>query len=249
MKKKKESLLESLFWGIISLVAIIVEVIFLLLLFVYNLITFKTSGYKEKVNVGFFKTYFNKGNYGEFIFYKKLVKIVDKEDVFVNIYLGNENTEFTEIDLAAVTKKGVYVFEVKNYRGMIYGSQNDKYWIQYFHKKSKFQFYNPIRQNYAHVKALEKTTSVEEFKIIPVVAFNNKSKLQKINVFKTMHVYHFQDALKLVKRNEKYNDDVFSEQEVLLIKNIIAKYTHVSELIKEKHIDDVTRYVEIISEK
>ena len=229
---------------VISFIVLIVEVIYYLVLLVYELITFKTSGYKEKTNVGFLKTYFNKGNYGEFKFYKKLIKIIPKENVYTNIYLDNENTEFTEIDMLAITSNGIYVFEIKNYRGMIYGSENDRNWTQVFNRRSKFQFYNPIRQNYAHIKAVENYLETDSNNIIPMIAFSNNSSFKKLNISTSTHVYHFREIFKKIKTYEKNSNNLLNEDIVLEYKEKISLRTHASEEQKEQHIQNVQEHVE-----
>ncbi|WP_162146843.1 nuclease-related domain-containing protein [Acholeplasma granularum] len=101
----------------------------------------------------FFKTYFNKGNYGEFKLYKKIIKTFGTNYFFTNLYLDNINTEHTEVDVVVISKHDIYVFEMKNYSGYIYGSKNDQYWTQVLNRFLKHKLYNPFRQNYAHLKS------------------------------------------------------------------------------------------------
>lgn len=242
--RKKESPIVVLIIAMFTLTAFVLRLILFILTFTYEFITFNTSGYKEKTNVGFLRTYFNKGNYGEFSFYRKLTRIINKENIFVNLYLDNINTEFTEVDMIAISTNGVYVFEVKNYSGYIFGSQNDKYWTQTFHKNSKFQFYNPLRQNYAHVKAVERILNVPESQIIPIITFSNKSKLRKLNITKETHVYHFKDALKIVKNYVKNSRNLITEEEIIEYQKTIPSFTHASEIIRKRHVEGITEHIE-----
>src|SRR5690625_3390576 len=125
-RTKKEPPLITIIIAMAVIAGFLLRIALFIITFVYELVTFHTSGYKDKTNVGFLKTYFNKGNYGEFSFYRRLARIIDKENIFVNVYLDNINTDLTEVDMIAISNNGVYVFEVKNYRGYIYGSQNDR---------------------------------------------------------------------------------------------------------------------------
>ena len=61
----------------------------------------------------------------------------------------------TQIDHILIGRKGIFVIETKDYSGLIYGEEYSKYWTQIINKNSN-EFYNPIRQNYGHVKALER---------------------------------------------------------------------------------------------
>lgn len=246
-RTKKEPPLITIIIAMAVIAGFLLRIALFIITFVYELVTFHTSGYKDKTNVGFLKTYFNKGNYGEFSFYRRLARIIDKENIFVNVYLDNINTDLTEVDMIAISNNGVYVFEVKNYRGYIYGSQNDRYWTQVFHRNSKFQFFNPLRQNYAHIKAVENILNVPAEQIIPVIAFSQKSKLQKINIDDDTHVYHFNQALRLVRSYEKNSRNLLSDIDLISYRNLIPNYTHASELVKQSHIDSVTEHVENIN--
>ncbi len=60
----------------------------------------------------------------------------------------------TQIDQVIVSRYGVFVVEVKNLNGWIFGSPRNKAWTQVIYgHKTRFQ--NPLHQNYAHVKAVE----------------------------------------------------------------------------------------------
>ena len=61
----------------------------------------------------------------------------------------------SQIDHIVVSKYGIFVVETKNMRGWIYGKQYEKYWTQKF-PNSSYKFQNPLRQNYAHIKALHR---------------------------------------------------------------------------------------------
>jgi hypothetical protein len=232
---------------IIELIALIIQTIVVLcvrlIVFAYDIITFYTSEYKIKSGYSFIKTYFDKGNYGEFKLYRKVIRVFGKSSVMTNIYLENENTEHTEIDVLAISNKSIYVFEMKNYSGYIYGSQKDKYWTQVLNKWTKNKFYNPLRQNYAHAKAVENYLMIDYSVITPIVVFSNRSKLSKINVDKNTNAFQFRDALKFVKRNEKRGidmiDDVAKTDYILKL----LDRCHMPEEVRLKHIDDVKQLI------
>lgn len=243
-RRKKSSPLESLTILLVILVQTIIIVLVRLIIFSYDVVTFHTSSYKEKSGNSFFKTYFNKGNYGEFHLYRKLIRLFGKPSVLTNIYLDNKNTETTEIDILAITKNGIYVFEMKNYAGYIYGSENDQYWTQVFHKRSKFQFYNPLKQNYAHTRAVENYLELNKGLVIPIVVFSNRSKLNKININVNQHVYQYKNTIKFVKRFEKTAVNLISpdDKEEYLVK--LIEKCNMSAEVKAKHIENIKEFVE-----
>lgn len=93
-----------------------------------------------------------KGKLGE----KKVTSILnglsDEYTIFNNVYL-NENGRDNQIDHVVLSPYGIFVIETKNYKGWIYGGENAQYWTQNIYGR-KYQLYNPILQNNAHVIAL-----------------------------------------------------------------------------------------------
>lgn len=85
----------------------------------------------------------------------------------------------TQVDHVVVSPHGIFVIETKNYSGWIFGSARNREWTQTIRgKKSSFQ--NPIHQNYAHIKALEAATGLDESVLHSIVVFVGDAK------FKTM---------------------------------------------------------------
>ncbi len=78
----------------------------------------------------------------------------------------------SQIDHILIGKKGVFVIETKDYNGKIYGDQYSKYWMQKLNGR-KNTFYNPIRQNYGHIKALEEMLDRKDI-FISLIVFTNK---------------------------------------------------------------------------
>ena len=82
------------------------------------------------------REYKNKGSTGEQLIYLALKKYGIAEKQFLrNVYIPTPNGT-TEIDLIVLSRKGLLVFECKNYNGNIYGDGRRKKWIQYLGRKS-----------------------------------------------------------------------------------------------------------------
>ena len=79
----------------------------------------------------------------------------------------------TQIDHVVVSVYGIFVIETKNYSGWIYGSNNTKKWKQCFPSKSNY-FYNPIKQNWAHIYALSELLKLDTQTFKPVVVFSDE---------------------------------------------------------------------------
>lgn len=234
-----EEFIKGLVYIYMYLINLLAWIVFKIITVSYDYISYRKSGYKGKSGISFLKMYFDKGYYGEFSFYRKVIKIFKKENVLTNVYLDNKNTEKTEIDVLAVSNKAVYVFEIKNYSGYIYGSESDVNWTKAFNKRTKHKFYNPLRQNYAHSKAIENCLNIDASLIIPVVIFSNKSKLKKINVAMDKNVFQFRDGLKFVKNIERQSKTNFSDELVSSFLVKLYENCNMPDIVKQKHIEEV----------
>ncbi|MDO4640716.1 MAG: nuclease-related domain-containing protein [Neisseria sp.] len=102
----------------------------------------------------------------------------------------------TQIDHLYLSPYGIFVVETKNYSGWIFGSANQARWTQVVYKK-KHGFQNPLRQNYAHIKALLALLNLPENKFHSLVIFAGEAE------FKTAmpaNVCHLGQAVAYVKR-------------------------------------------------
>ena len=101
-----------------------------------------------------------KGYYGEYLVFKKLYpKLSGCCKILMNLQIPTGDGRTTEIDLLLIHETGLYVFEMKHYKGTIYGKSSDQKWTQYFRTAPNSHFYNPILQNQYHIKALQKMFS------------------------------------------------------------------------------------------
>lgn len=96
----------------------------------------------------------NKGEQGEAMLRQHTdLSLADKgyhalHDLLIPLY---EST--TQIDHLYVSRYGIFVVETKNYAGWIYGDAKQKQWTQVLYQQKR-RFYNPLKQNETHIKAL-----------------------------------------------------------------------------------------------
>ena len=93
-------------------------------------------------------------------------------------------SEITQIDCLAVNSQGIFIFESKDYLGYIYGRGNDRFWTQVTqYGKAKYRFYNPIRQNQTHIRAVREVLgpATERCPIYSVVVFGPDATLKSIS--------------------------------------------------------------------
>ena len=120
----------------------------------------------------------------------------------------------TQIDHILVSRYGIFVIETKNMSGWIYGSKHQPKWTQAFHQK-KFQFQNPLHQNYRHTRVLAEFLQVDHEKLHSVVIFWGKCQFKTEmpeNVLRTGYASYIKSKQEIL----------FSEEEVALIGQAIA---------------------------
>lgn len=134
----------------------------------------------------------DKGKLGEKEMSRYLKRLPISEYIVLNdIMLENEFGNTCQIDHVVLSIYGIFVIETKNYKGWIFGGENSEEWTQNIYGK-KFRLRNPIKQNYGHVKVLQKLLSdYGKYPFYSIVAFSVKCKL-KVHVNDSCVVYYHQ---------------------------------------------------------
>lgn len=82
-------------------------------------------------------------------------------------------TGYSQIDHVVVSGWGIFVMETKNYSGEIAGAREDRQWTV----NRRFRMYNPLKQNYGHIKALEAALSAHgPLSFISIVSFTMRCR-------------------------------------------------------------------------
>src|SRR5262245_18196197 len=109
--------------------------------------------------------------------------------------LGNTNT--TQIDHIVVSDFGIFCIETKSYSGWIFGNARQQHWTQVLYRY-KAKFYNPLRQNYAHIKAVEAIVS-PKYPKVPIRGFIAFPCAEKLKISGSDAVGHVEDVLVNIK--------------------------------------------------
>ncbi len=108
-----------------------------------------------------------KGYYGEFLVFCELYKNIPGAcKILMNLEFPASFGRTTEIDLLMIHETGLYVFEVKHFKGKIYGQVDEERWTQYFRTSSNKVFKNPVKQNQYHIENVKR-----QYPGIPVYSF------------------------------------------------------------------------------
>lgn len=150
----------------------------------------------------------------------------------INDILIESNGKTTQIDHLVISIYGIFVIETKNYKGWITGSDNSEYWTKNVFG-NKYKFYNPIKQNKAHILVLNKQLGMKHNDFIPIVVFSNGADL-KVN---TVHnVIYTSQLNRLIK---EYTDIKFSETDIQKLCDKISLLNIVSPKDRKQHVLEV----------
>ncbi|MGM8936770.1 nuclease-related domain-containing protein [Pseudomonas neustonica] len=87
-----------------------------------------------------------------------------------SIYRGQRKGESTQVDHIVVSRYGIFVIETKTLKGVIkVDSEQPSKWVQIVGRR-RYLMDNPLKQNYAHLKAIQHVTGVHAQKIFSYVA-------------------------------------------------------------------------------
>jgi len=67
----------------------------------------------------------------------------------------------------------LFVIEDKDYSGWIFAGERDRYWTAIYFG-DRYQFQNPLHQNFGHVKALEELLGIDASKMHSAVVFRGR---------------------------------------------------------------------------
>ena len=105
------------------------------------------------------------------------IKSISKGIVFKDIYV-NGSYGVQQIDIIAVTEKGILVVEKKTRIGLIIGKAYDKQWTVIVSRgKKRFSMDNPHHQNYGHIQTLCENFPKLKDKFVDLVIFGNNAKM------------------------------------------------------------------------
>ena len=159
------------------------------------------------------------------------------DDVY--IYYGGKSVQ---IDHVVVSKYGIFVIETKNIKGWIFGTDTSEFWTKNMYGK-KYKFYNPVKQNFSHVKALQILLKISYNKFVPIVAFLPQATL-KCTTNAIVISSH-----RLLKTIRKCKDILLTDDEVDRIVLELSNLPRVDKEMRTKHISDIKKDVEAKKKK
>lgn len=219
---------------------IIITFVFVGLRLIPARIKYNKSQYQHISGNKFFKTVFDKGNYGEFLTFCILEKI-EGGNILTNVYLPRNDGTTTEIDLLMVNASGIYVFESKNYSGWIFGDEKNKMWTQSLKGGQKNKFFNPIWQNKGHISALEEHLDKKHTDYFySYIIFSERCELKKVNYTSVnVSVIKRNSLMCVLKKHIAASPNRLSPEEVRDIYSKLKSRTLADEDTKKRHIEEI----------
>ena len=156
-----------------------------------------------------------------------------------NLYLVKSDNSTTEIDMIYISKKGIFVFESKNYNGCISGTETDDYWSVVYPNNVVHKFYNPIKQNNGHILSLRSIVGWD-IPIYSIIVFSDNSRLNVQNSYNSsIFVVQRYEISRTLGYIWNRMGSVVSKKEINRIYNQLYYTTVVTEDRKREHIKNV----------
>ena len=178
--------------------------------------------------------YQNKGQFGEYLLEYAVTNhnIPGNLYVFHNLYIPWQG-RCSEIDLLMLHEKGIFVFESKNYSGWIFGNETDLNWTQSFSNGEKYYFYNPIRQNFNHIKALAAFLKISPDDFYSCIVFSERCSLRSVPWTSDEYV------VKWIKSALDQRVILYSWEQLTQWANLLSTVTEVPDHMKEDHVEQI----------
>ena len=184
----------------------------------------------------------SKGAIGEKRVARLLKKRLPEDYVVMNDITIPSNYGTTQIDHIVFSTHGIFIIETKNYKGWITGSDTAENWQKNVYG-NKYQFRNPIKQNYAHFKALQTLLGLDSYCFHLIVVFANSARL---------HITSRNDVVnnkKLIATILQYQNVVLTSEAILSAVQKVQQSALVEKDTKKQHVKTVKANVRERNEK
>ncbi|MCD7750764.1 MAG: NERD domain-containing protein [Lachnospiraceae bacterium] len=193
---------------------------------------------------GIFKTLANYENVGQFGEYATEFALTNDNlngelVVLKNIYIPTKG-KTAEIDLIMIHEKGIFVFESKNYSGWIFGDKEQLNWTQCLQNGERHKFYNPIRQNRTHIKALAEYLRMPESEFLSYIVFSERCTLKKVpEDTNEVTIVRRPDMLKRIRTFLKTAPVKYTHDKIQSIADSLSSLTNRTVEEKQQHVDEI----------
>ena len=125
---------------------------------------------------------------------------------------------------------------------MISGSTDAKNWVHIHPNRKKYLFYNPVRQNRNHIRALSDCLQIPETNFYSYVVFSGRCALERVpENTRSVVITQTPDLAEQLEDTLSALPALYGAEEVQVIADRIAPLTDADAAVKAKHIQDIRR--------
>lgn len=164
---------------------------------------------------------------------KRILNNLEGVKYIENLYLETPNST-CQIDFIVISKKGIFVIEVKNITGTVLVNTNNSKWKVNTHSRN-YSIINPILQNSRHILNLRKNISVDGI-YHNVVVFSDKTNI----INRTSEVMNFLDLYSI----HKNKIDLLTDSDIKEIYKYLEQLKRTNMYLAVKHNRNAKKYIQ-----
>lgn len=179
-----------------------------------------------------------KGKMGEAIV-KDILSRLGNEYISVHdVMIQGRGGRTAQIDHVVLSPYGIFVMETKAYNSYVKGYEDAKNWIQFLKNGQRHEFYNPIKQNEGHIKALRTVLNdtADMLPFVSIIVFVG-TKGVEVEATKAM-VIRENELLTAIQRHAERK---LSFEQIHQMADVLQKVNITSETMREQHVTDIQK--------
>lgn len=210
---------------------IILFMVICALVFLQKNIKYKKSTYYKKTHYSYIKVLTTKKIFSTYRLYCYLqhYEFLGMKFLF-HCTIPKDEGESLEVDLLMISERGIFVFDMKRYGGLVQGDEHNIYWIHHIHnfiwRKQEFTFVNPIlkmkSQSKWILRTLEKPVPIYHLIIFPKNTTFTDIELSITNV-KIISLDRTSSSVQALVHHQEL---VLTEEEVQLLYESLSQYAY-----------------------
>jgi hypothetical protein len=156
---------------------------------------------------------------------------------------SKSRTGYSQIDHLVISPYGLFVIETKNYSGEIKGKRDDKNWLV----NNRFKMFNPLRQNYGHVKAIESITQFyKKLNFISMISFTMRCRFSidpELRLISSNELIVYDVELtefigrKLIRLSGENPEPFLLKEDIIHIYNLLFNANIMDPKIRVEHVE------------
>ncbi|MGE5661680.1 MAG: nuclease-related domain-containing protein [Ignavibacteriales bacterium] len=152
-------------------------------------------------------------------------------------------TGYSQIDHVVITPYAIFVIETKNYNGEIKGGRDEKHW----RVSNRFNIYNPLLQNYGHIKVIEKlVSSMYRVNFVSMISFTMRARF---SVDPELRKIHSNDLIvydtelseyinrKVVRLKTETSEPILTDSDIQTIYEVIKASNITDSKRRQEHME------------